>query len=119
MNRLIVAAMLFTIAASSASAGWWDRQDSVAMQPCTVEVLHSEMIPVGPLFHDTIRATLLVSPQDQPPFETTVQRVVPVHVLESFLNAPNNQHVAERSIWLGRAGSALGHCPLDRSFYCL
>jgi hypothetical protein len=78
VNRLIVAAILVSIAASSASAGWWDRQDSVAMQPCTVEVLHSEMIPVGPLFHHTIRATLLISPRNQPPFETTVQRVMPV-----------------------------------------
>jgi hypothetical protein len=78
VNRLIAAAILLAIAANSASAGWWDRQDSVVMQPCTVEVLHSEMIPVGPLFHHTIRATLLVSRQDKPPFETTVQRVVPV-----------------------------------------
>jgi hypothetical protein len=48
------------------------------MQPCTIEILHSEMIPIGPLFHHTIRTTLLVSLSDRPPFETTVQRVTPV-----------------------------------------
>jgi hypothetical protein len=78
MNRLIVAAVLLTTTASSASAGQRPGQDAVAMQPCTIEVLHSEMIPVGPLFHHTIRTTLLVSLSDRPPFETTVQRVIPV-----------------------------------------
>ena len=78
MNRLIVAAVLLTTAASSASAGRWGWQDAAAMQPCMIEVLHSEMIPVGPLFHHTIRTTLLVSPSDRPPFQTTVERVIPV-----------------------------------------
>jgi hypothetical protein len=75
---MIVAALLLSIAGNSASAGQFGRQDAVAMQPCTIEVLHSEMIPVGPLFHHTIRTTLLVSLPDRPPFETKVEQVIPV-----------------------------------------
>jgi hypothetical protein len=44
---------------------------------CLVEVLTSEELPVGPLFHHTYRATLRVTPPNRPPFVTTVQRVMP------------------------------------------
>jgi hypothetical protein len=53
------------------------RATSLAQKLCRVEVLHSEELPLGPLFHHTIRATLLVTPPDRPPFETTVRRVIP------------------------------------------
>jgi hypothetical protein len=46
-------------------------------QSCLVEVLASEMLPVGPMFHHTVKATLLVTPPDRPPFQTTVERVIP------------------------------------------
>jgi hypothetical protein len=46
-------------------------------QSCLVEVLTSEMLPVGPMFHHTVKATLLVTPPDRPPFQTTVERVIP------------------------------------------
>jgi hypothetical protein len=79
VNRLIVAtALVGVMAGSTAQAGQWSQQDRSAMQPCVVEVLHSEMIPLGPLFHHTIRTTLLVTAPDRAPFETTVQRVIPV-----------------------------------------
>jgi hypothetical protein len=77
--RLIVATTaLLAIAGDPAHAGFWGQGDRPAMQPCVVEVLHSEMIPIGPLFHHTIKATLLVTAPDRPPFETTVQKVIPV-----------------------------------------
>ena len=44
---------------------------------CLVEVLYSEELPVGPLFYHTVKARLLVTPADQPPFETTVERAIP------------------------------------------
>jgi hypothetical protein len=46
-------------------------------QSCVVEVLHSEMLPVGPLFYHTIKVRLLVTPADRSPFETTVEQVIP------------------------------------------
>src|ERR1700749_2339209 len=49
-------------------------------QFCTAEVLHSEMLPVGLAFYHTVKATLLVTPTDRPPFETTVVRGVPWQV---------------------------------------
>jgi hypothetical protein len=76
--RLIVATMLLAIAGGSVHAGSWSRGDAPAMQPCVVEVLHSEMIPIGPLFHHTIKSTLLVTAPDRAPFETTVQQIIPV-----------------------------------------
>ncbi|MBV8894551.1 hypothetical protein [Bradyrhizobium sp.] len=44
---------------------------------CLVEVLHSEELPIGPLFHHTVKATLLVTAPGTPPFETTVVKVIP------------------------------------------
>jgi hypothetical protein len=44
---------------------------------CLVEVLHSKELPLAPLYHHTVKATLRVTPPDRPPFETTVWRVIP------------------------------------------
>jgi hypothetical protein len=77
--RLIGAtALLLATAVGSAHAGFWGQGDAPAMQPCVVEVLHSEMLPIGPLFQHTVKATLLVTAPDRPPFETTVEKVIPV-----------------------------------------
>ena len=48
-----------------------------ATRPCLIEVLHSEELPIGPMFFHTIKATLLVSAPGMQPFETTVQEVIP------------------------------------------
>jgi hypothetical protein len=77
-SRLIKATSLLAMAFGPAHADVWGRPEAATMQPCVVEVLHSEMIPIGPLFHHTIKATLLVTVPDRPPFETTVQKVMPV-----------------------------------------
>ena len=44
---------------------------------CVVEVLYSEMLPIGPLFYHTVKVRLLVTPADRRPFETTVERAIP------------------------------------------
>jgi hypothetical protein len=44
---------------------------------CLVEVLYSEMLPPAPPFYHTVKARLLVTPSDRPPFETTVVRAIP------------------------------------------
>lgn len=77
--RLGVATVLL-LAAATARAGLLGQSDSQAMQPCLVEVLHAETLPIGPLFHRTVRATLLVTSPNRPPFETTVEKVIPVQV---------------------------------------
>ena len=60
VNRLIVATTLLSaMTCGSAHAAQWNAPAAAAMQPCLVEVLHSEMIPLGPLFHHTIKTTLL------------------------------------------------------------
>jgi hypothetical protein len=53
------------------------RDTSLAQKLCLVEVLNSEELPLAPPFHHTVKATLLVTPPDRPPFETTVLRVIP------------------------------------------
>jgi hypothetical protein len=47
---------------------------------CFVQVLYSEEIPLGPMFYHTVKATLLVTPPDRPPFQTTVEKVTPWQV---------------------------------------
>jgi hypothetical protein len=44
---------------------------------CLVEVLTSEMLPAVPPFYHTVKARLLVTPADRPPFETTVVHTIP------------------------------------------
>jgi hypothetical protein len=48
-----------------------------AMRSCIVEVLHSEELPIGPMFFHTIKATLLVTAPGAQPFQVTVQEVIP------------------------------------------
>jgi hypothetical protein len=72
----IVTTMLLALTAS-AQAGHGDRHDE---RRCLVEVLYSEMLPIGPFFHHTVKAAVLVTPPDAPPFETTVQTVIPWQV---------------------------------------
>jgi len=47
---------------------------------CRVEVLHSEELPIGPLFYHTVKANLLVTAPGAPPFETTLYKVIPWQV---------------------------------------
>jgi hypothetical protein len=49
-------------------------------QTCLVQVLFSEEIPLGPMFYHTVKATLLVTPSDRPPFQTTIEKVTPWQV---------------------------------------
>lgn len=74
MNRVALGAAVFALLGSAvaAQAGQGRQHDA---RTCRVEVLYSEMLPVGPLFHHTIRARLLVTPADRPAYETTVEEV--------------------------------------------
>jgi hypothetical protein len=70
----LVAAMLaLTVMPPSVRAEQGSRHDA---KSCRVDVLYSEELPVGPLFYHTVKARLLVTPADRPPFETTVERVI-------------------------------------------
>jgi hypothetical protein len=72
MRAALVMTMLALLALSCASrAGQHDAQS------CLVEVLHSEMLPAAPPFYHAVKARLLITPVDRPPFETTVVRTIP------------------------------------------
>lgn len=43
---------------------------------CLIVVLSSEELPGAPIFHTLIRARLRITPQGQPPFERTVERLI-------------------------------------------
>lgn len=76
MNRGIPTAVLLTgLAACGASHAAEGRHRDAAA--CVVEVLHSEELPGAPIFYQIVRARLRVTPPDQPPFETTVERQIP------------------------------------------
>ena len=79
MKRITAAGTTLLLGACSASAvqaahrdvGYGDKAS------CVVEVLHSEELPIGPLFYHTVKANLLVTAPGTPPFETTVVKVIP------------------------------------------
>ena len=60
MKSLVKALVLLLMVADSAQARSGGQRD----MRCLVEVLHSEELPIGPLFYHTVKATLLVSTQD-------------------------------------------------------
>jgi hypothetical protein len=74
MRRLAVATTSVLALTASVAVAQGASRDSHA---CRVEVLYSEELPIGPLFHYTVKAALLVTPPAAPPFETTVQTVIP------------------------------------------
>ncbi|MBV8697691.1 hypothetical protein [Bradyrhizobium sp.] len=73
MKSAAVATILLLTMTGAADAGQASKRDAGS---CLVEVLRSEELPIGPLFHHTIKATLLVTPPDMPPFERTVYKVI-------------------------------------------
>lgn len=73
-TRWIAMAVATAIAISGSTAFAASAHDA---RSCLVEVLYSEMLPVGPLFYHTVRTRLLVTPADRPPFETIVERAIP------------------------------------------
>jgi hypothetical protein len=77
----IAAALLLGLGAGgSADAAGIQPQVKADAKSCLVQVLYSEEIPLGPMFYHTIKATLLVTPSDRPPFRTTVEKVTPWQV---------------------------------------
>jgi len=82
VNRtLITATLLLGLGlGGSANAAGTQPSAKVDAQSCLVQVLYSEEIPLGPMFYHTVKATLLVTPPDRPPFQTTVEKVTPWQV---------------------------------------
>jgi hypothetical protein len=87
VTRAIIAAALLLGMGVAGSAGAAEMAQRGAQgkaearaQTCLVQVLSSEEIPLGPMFHHTVKATLLVSPSDRPPFQTTIEKVTPWQV---------------------------------------
>lgn len=77
----ILAALLLGLAGAGSAAAAEMRPSAKAdARTCLVQVLFSEEIPLGPMFYHTVKATLLVTPPDQPPFQTTVEKVTPWQV---------------------------------------
>lgn len=83
-SALVVLMLAVAVIPQRAPAGQGPQHDA---RSCLVEVLHSEELPLGPLFYHTVKARLLVTPADRPPFETTVARAIP------WQAPPPRQHV--------------------------
>lgn len=73
-SAFVVLMLALAVMAQSARAGHGAQHEA---KPCFVEVLYSEMLPAAPPFYHAMKARLLVTPSDRPPFETTVVRTIP------------------------------------------
>jgi hypothetical protein len=76
MKSLVMTIALLTMVTGAEARPSGER----AARSCRIEVLHSEELPIGPLFHHTVKTHLLVNAPGTPPFETTVIRVIPWQV---------------------------------------
>ena len=77
MNRMAIATtLLLAVVGGSAEAGQVRHRHASDSQTCLVEVLYSEMLPIGPLFYHTVKVTFLVTPPHAAPFETVVHEVI-------------------------------------------
>lgn len=84
MNGTRIATTLFL---GAAAAAWTSDHAHLAAAErtkdrglCMVEVLHSEELPGAPIFQNLARERLRVTAPQQPPFETTVERLMPWQV---------------------------------------
>jgi len=73
MRTAVAITILLIVTVPAAAAQTGHRK----ARSCQVEVLHSEELPIGPLFHHTMKATLLVTAPGKPQFETTEVKVIP------------------------------------------
>jgi len=73
----IAAALLLGVGASGVVQARQARHADVDAQACLVEVLDSEMLPVGPMFYHTVQATLRITPPGSPPVVRTIEKVIP------------------------------------------
>jgi hypothetical protein len=83
VKRATIAAALLLglgVAGRAGAAEMPQTKAETKAQSCFVQVLSSEEIPLGPMFHHTVKAILLVSPTDRPPFQTTIEKVIPWQV---------------------------------------
>jgi hypothetical protein len=82
VKQAIIAAVLLSGLglAEPAHAAGMQPQVKADAKSCLVQVLYSEEIPLGPMFFHTVKATLLVTPPDRPPFQTTIEKVTPWQV---------------------------------------
>lgn len=67
-------------AASAADRGRHRADPSGGQRSCVVKVLYSEELPGAPIFHNFVRAWLLVTPGDGTPFEIAVEKLIPWQV---------------------------------------
>ena len=78
MKATAIAALMSLTAIGPIQAGGPEVQN--ATRSCLVEVLHSEELPIGPMFFHTVKATVLVTAPGVQPFQATVQEVMPWQV---------------------------------------
>jgi hypothetical protein len=77
MKSPAILTMILLALTAAAQAGQGHLRDG---RSCQVEVLYSEELPIGPFFHYTVKAAVLVTPPDAPAFETNVLKVIPWQV---------------------------------------
>lgn len=77
MKNSVVALILLLTMTGLAEAGKGGQREP---RSCRAEVLHSEELPIAPLFYHTIKATMLVTTSDARRFETIVYKVIPWQV---------------------------------------
>ena len=85
MNRMMIATtlclgMIVTASADDRSRRRAPAERSDGRPMCTVDVVNSEELPGAPIFQSLVRTRLRVTPADRPPFETTVERLIPWQV---------------------------------------
>ena len=81
IRKIIIAALLLGVSVySMAAASPARRHEDVGARMCRVEVLHSEELPVGPMFYHTVKSTLQVTPLGEAPVVRSVEKVIPWQV---------------------------------------
>ena len=123
MKSPAILTMILLALTAAAQAGQGHLRDG---RSCQVEVLYSEELPIGPFFHYTVKAAVLVTPPDAPAFETNVLKVIPWQVPPprrgQRLRIPCDSALLNPSFGLfspltgrSRAVAGLPWCPLPAS----
>ena len=76
MKSAIVAAIMIA-GITSASMTAYAQAPGEALRPCTARVVYSEELPFAPIDSWLVKVTLEITPQNGPPYYTTLQDRMP------------------------------------------
>jgi hypothetical protein len=80
IRNAVAAALPCVLVVAVASGALARSHGDMSARACHLEVLHSEELPVGPMFYHTVKASVLITAPGEPPVVRSVEGAIPWQV---------------------------------------